>query len=147
MRKRSKNPQHNMVRVSRKTNDALCQYIAVVSSMMGLGSWRIGVQVVSGEDVDYAARITCTHGQRHAIIVFDESTLSLGPVERREVVVHELVHALLGVVDEVIETVGPALGQQAYALFDRAHEIAIEHATDDLARVIAPFMPLPKRWI
>ena len=62
----------------------------------------------------------------------------------REDMIHELLHVVFEPVDWVVGNVGPHLAPPAKALLGETMDDVIEQLVDQLTRVLAPLMPLPK---
>jgi hypothetical protein len=72
---------------------------------------------------------------------FDSKT----PDEQRRYLVHELIHIHLDRSDQMMCDLSTMFPENTATTFAKArHKVEIEFATERLARIIAPFMPLPE---
>lgn len=131
-------------------NEALADYVREIADRLLLRDWTINVsddpadELEEGIDDPRCGTFSGTLGRRAANVWinrgwWDEAT----PEERRQTVVHELVHAHEhGAREVVINAVSGYKRRHAeilLAIFDAQSEYAV----DALADVIAPSMPLP----
>lgn len=121
----------------------LYDYIIELASLLNLGQWTIKISPLPPEDSDALATCRVTAGQQLATIRLSPSIIATDPDEQRSCILHELIHIHLWAVGEVAEHAFPALGTTAAAVFEAAHDLAVERATDALSIAIAPFFPLP----
>lgn len=119
-------------------------YVRLLGDAMGLKDWEF---VVSDEPADDGtiAEISCTFGQRHAIIYLCENWLELDLPMQRETLVHEMVHAHLSQMRHMMEGLfaevkGGKMGVVSMHLLE-------EYATENIAQAWAALLPLPESTI
>jgi hypothetical protein len=120
-------------------------YIRRLADAMHLRDWTF--ELVAGEQpdrADAAASILVTYGRKDAAIRLATDWGTYPPDRQRHYLVHELVHAHQEAIHIAANNARDLLGTAAWAVLDGCHRDAIEVATDALAEIIAPFMPLPE---
>lgn len=125
--------------------DALAAYVRGVADAVELRDWRFRVE---GErpaflSIDAAAACRPTRGRRFAALWFSDGWWDGSPEERRQTVVHELLHCHFRPVDAVVEGIQTNLGDAAWGVFDAAYQDAQEYAIDAVAEALARGLPLP----
>lgn len=110
-------------------------YVRDVANRMRLNDFEIGLGVDTCSE-DSNAEIESFATKKLSRIYLSDNFLGECPEEQRRIVVHELVHAHLHVVDGMIRKL---LRTSEYELV----WIPLEVAVEDFARIIAPTMPLP----
>jgi hypothetical protein len=86
------------------------------------------------------------YGRRSATILLGEEYLKSSPADRRETLVHELLHLHFAHADELVsDSLGDLLGKSAYEVFESAHNLVMERAIDAVAVAIGDMgtIPLP----
>lgn len=111
-------------------------YVDALAARMRLGHWTLEVLDEEPENDTALASIRPWHGRFGAYIRFADNHLTNPPADQRYAVVHELVHCYHAQADRLIR---PDLGTAT----ETAWVLASEYAVDQIASVIAPFMPLP----
>jgi hypothetical protein len=110
---------------------------------MKLRDWEIRLHHEPCEP-DANAGVVCTLGQKLATIRLCDDFDGHTRTQQRNAIVHELVHVHLVPMrhglGEIVNEQG-AVGS-VIVIAHRSHE---EYAVEDLARIIAPHMPLPPR--
>jgi hypothetical protein len=128
------------------------QYVRSLADRLGLRDWEIRIDVSQPSD-GCAAEINCYSGQKRAVIspgtvFWTADALVTTPEEirswQRHTLVHELIHCHLASARETTSSTLEALTRPkaAEALF-AAVDLQLEYATDALADVLAPSLPLP----
>lgn len=122
---------------------ALEAWIADAIPLLGLEAWEITVlrdaaDVTAHADIDPAPQ-RWTADLRLAHDFFAQS-----PEKQRLVLTHELIHLVVARADQVVENLEEPLGKIAFGLFEPNYVDASERAVEHLARIIAPFLPLPE---
>lgn len=126
----------------------LTRYVRHIADEMGLRDWGFTIRISDpAEDVDgvdYAfASIEPVDGRKYAVITFDPETRDQPPLEIRDTVCHELVHAHLNAACEVVRVdIVDWFPQATYELMFRGFRRNIETAVDGLAEALSPNMPL-----
>ena len=135
-------------------NDALADYVREVADRMYLRDWTLFTSDdpesepeggIDGEHGERNACIECTFGRRAASVWLNPDYWRDGaPEDRRQTVVHELIHAHMHGAREVVAnaTVGKYPTSTAHTLM-AIFDVQMEYAVDTLADIIAPLMPLP----
>lgn len=118
-------------------------YVDSLLGAMQLDGWVVRVSDQTADD-DNHAEVLIVEGQRRADIFFDESFLSEPLDVQRHFTIHELLHIKLRGLRDAASTVKGIVGKRAWEVFQSTHDLAEENATDDLATVLAPMLPLPK---
>lgn len=125
------------------TNAMLQRYVEMLARRMRLGEWVFECSI---EDIspDHMAQFESIDGcTRRGRVKLQSETLELPPEEQRISVVHELCHAHfldVGLVSDAVTKVSAdILGPMVENLLDNIEEAIV----DEMARIIAPSMPLP----
>lgn len=118
-------------------------YVRDLADAMGLRDWMILLAFDPPVIRGAIASIRLTYGRKVATIAFERDFATRTPGDIRHTVVHELVHVIEDPVTSVLQNAGPdLLGKIAFLPLWEATRERAELATDQLADVIAPFMPL-----
>ncbi len=128
-------------------NDAqhavLSGYIRDLADAMGLRDWSISLGRYISDTGEYRAQITLHRQKDEAEVELSEAWFGRTPEEQRQTVVHELLHIhtarLCRTLTRFTEQVGGELATYLAKEHDEEEEIVIER----LARVLAPYLPLP----
>jgi hypothetical protein len=132
--------------VNRERHRYWSVYIADVQRRMLLADWKVVLSGKPPEALKAWAAVERIPGQHLAYIHLSDGFDKLTRTEQRHSVVHELVHLHLAPVMFHIERqTGGADNDQWKAAIECAHITHEEYAVDDLARIIAPHMPLPSK--
>lgn len=123
--------------------DRMRAYVATLQPLLMLHHWKIRVSEKPPENPNFWAscyRVPC---QWSAWLYFADDIFEQQPEQQRETVVHELLHIVRAMEYVAVSEAYNGLDQTgrawAWERFDHEQEVT----TDHLARVIAPFMPLP----
>lgn len=111
-------------------------YVREIADRMGLKDWRITIEDKPPENPNSQASIWMAYGQRLARLYLSEAFLNESPEERRDTIVHELVHLHLAPANDIAGESMPAAVKPAY-------ERMFEYAVDALTKCICPAIPLP----
>jgi hypothetical protein len=121
------------------------EWVQVVANTLGLTEWKI--TVVAGETSDdVIANVVVPFGRHEARITLGPKFYESDATEKRETILHELLHCHFADLDELEhETLPQLLGKPAYTAYDNATNLALEHGIDALACAIAEMdvIPLP----
>ena len=126
------------------THDAYQAYLRDLANRLRLTDWVVELHRNTAEAGAWASvNVMGTQDTATVRLAWPEF-FGESPEEQREHLVHELVHCVLHRQCDVVEQLAEmwsenAACQFARKAFLREEEIAVEH----LARVIAPFLPLP----
>lgn len=119
------------------------KYVRWMANELGLRDWTTTVHWNVLSDGDYQAHVECTYGRKHAIITLGKCWSGLSQEERRETIVHELLHCHLDAITVQARSVWNALGKEAAGIAEDDHKDRIEWAVDGVAANIAKHYPLP----
>lgn len=119
--------------------DPVQRYLRELADALHLKDWR--VVLMPGEARPGAiAEVVVTWGQRHAEVRLCEDFPRRPEPVRRNALVHELIHLHMDAVHRAIDHVEGELSQGAWRVLERTHRLAIEHATDAMAGMLANVM-------
>jgi hypothetical protein len=127
---------------SKRCRQILAAYCREVADHIELRDWHI--ELVWDDQSWATADATVASGRKWVRIRWSEAFWTDPPVEQRDTVVHELVHAHLEGMDGLVrsEAVQRAMGNAAHGILVAAHLDALEHACDAITRALAPSFPL-----
>jgi hypothetical protein len=120
-------------------------YIADVQGRMLLADWRITLSRKPTDHPHVGASVDCVPGQHVADVWLNKDFDHYLRATQRHIVVHELVHLHLSKLEFHLFTQTRDLGEHEKASIEQGHKSHEEYAVDDLARIIAPHMPLPPK--
>lgn len=125
-----------------KQKRALGKQILVVAAALGIKGWTWNIHPEpAGNGV--SAMVSCVYGRRIANLWFCPDWWCMDAEERHHVLVHEVLHVVCNPLRTYLnETLPTLLGSSTWgAVFEaiRQHD---EHATDQLATALAPFIPV-----
>jgi hypothetical protein len=139
---------HGGVRVNRERHRYWSAYIAELADRMLLGHWDIDLSRKNPDDPDAGAGVDFLHGRHKATICLHKRFDDYPRAEQRHIVVHELAHLHLAPLRYHLTYQlggGNDCEQQQRVRVEAGHTTHEEFAVDDLARIIAPSMPLPPK--
>ena len=115
---------------------------------MGLADWQItlGTGTPQDDGLDAYAAIAVQRESSSAEIVVSPLLFGGSASDQRQYLTHELVHIHLAPLDWSAADTAAGLSVRARRLAEAVWEQRSERACDDLARVIAPRLPLPP-WV
>lgn len=120
----------------------LGEYVRDTADKIGLRDWHFNIAHEPCEE-DYGAQVHTTYGQKVARISFAHEFRQLTPEDQRETVLHELMHVPMFPFRLYIERTLPDLiGEPASNAVIATFLQRNEEATDQFAKVFAPFFPL-----
>ena len=112
-------------------------YIGLLASLMGLANWTIFRSDEPPSSRDAVASMEPIHGRYYAILRIGDYFLDReSPSEKRNTVVHELLHAHLSHLQKIAED---NLDDRVFPQF----LLALEYAVDGMAKAWAERLPLP----
>lgn len=121
---------------------ATSKQIRVIRDAVGLKDWVINWQL-GGTSAGRLAEVECVYGRRIADITLCDHWLHLPPSERVHTITHELIHVVLDQGKTYLrETLPTMIGMPAWNAIDEATRQYEEHAVDQLAVALSPFMPV-----
>lgn len=121
---------------------ALLAYIDLLRGIFRLDHWEITVQdypAAEGKD----ATIRCVADRYLAHLCVGKNFFTLERATQCAVIAHELIHIHHTQIDDAVMLAEKHLGATAYTMLWDAYVHADEYATDALAAVLVPFLPLP----
>ena len=130
-----------------KQERSFARYVGEIARTLAPG-WDIRLHFADpgdpgGVGVSAAASVGTTWGRRLAHLTVDPDVVTWTPEEQRHVIVHEFIHIpFMAVTDLVDVSFREKVGSLAWEAFKSGWVHADEHATDALAKAIAPFFPL-----
>jgi hypothetical protein len=121
----------------------LGKYIRDMADLCGLRDWCFTIMSEQPSPSAYAD-IQITPQQRHASIRVAVGLLAIGGDTLRRCIAHELVHCHMEPLEVALNTVAEGeMSPRDWRVLHNVHNEELERATDALARVLAPFLPLP----
>jgi hypothetical protein len=121
---------------------ALEAYVAECMPLLHLDHWRVLVMTDVAPEDRYAD-IEPNDQAQTANLRVGNLFWSQKPDEQRLTIAHELIHLHLCRIDQAVDRLEPVLGSAAWAPWSGVYEDAYERATDALATVYAPHLPVP----
>lgn len=119
------------------------EYVTTLQPLLMLQHWQIRVSEKRPDNGDHWASCYRVPRQWSAWLYFADDLFGEKPEQQRETVVHELLHIVRAMeyvaVREGYEGLGQTSRAWAWERFDHEQEVT----TDHLARILAPYMPLP----
>jgi hypothetical protein len=130
-------------KVAVDANGLLTRYVREVADLLKLRDYEIMLDFSAPAEADCHAEIYPHEQMSHARIRFSSDFHRLPAEDIRYYVTHELVHLHFVGFPDVLETMTTHLSMAVYQSLINSHEKAEERSVDNLAKVIAQFMPLP----
>jgi hypothetical protein len=110
---------------------------------MLLADWEVNLRRKSPPCPGAAAQVKCRASTREVYVYLSDELESYTRAEQRRCIVHELVHLHLNPMLAHLEH--QFGGWDEWPVIGNGHKSHEEYAVDDLARIIAPHMPLPPK--
>ena len=126
-----------------KPKPDVIEYVRQLAALLSLDHWRIDLDPIPAAE-DATAQIRVIEGQQRAMLQLGKEYPTLTPDDQRSTILHELIHIFLWPPTETVTHIASVLSRDAYTIFEAAHNLAIERATDALAVAVAGLFPLPK---
>lgn len=123
-------------------------YLRQLADLMQLKDWDIKLERDRPEDKQAWASVeVCRqHATAWVRVFWPEFFEVRTPEEQRRDVVHELLHCHLDRIHHLVSMLCDIHPEkQAGDFAKEQHRIEVEFVSDDLARVIAPYLPLPPK--
>jgi hypothetical protein len=118
-------------------------YLNTLVACMHMEQWEITIESEPCND-GHMAEIQCTDGRCRARIGLNRDFDTYTPDEQRATLVHELLHALTDLSMRCAEDdLGAQVLPQTRDMFVRTYRRLYEVEMDQIANILAPFMPLP----
>jgi hypothetical protein len=118
-------------------------YIRDLADRLLLKDWEFELKREWADDDAYA-EVSVSRDEDHFSIHITEGLAGYPPEQRREWLVHEILHAHTARAEQQIERLEELLSDnQAVKLAKQAFDDEMEIVIQRLARILAPMMPLP----
>ena len=125
-----------------KQKRALGQQILTIAAALGLKGWDWNLHPEPADNGKVAA-VSCVYGRRIANVWFCSDWWDMSPEDRHHVLVHEVLHVVTNPLTAYLdETMPSLLGMPTWGAVEQAIRQHDEHATDQLATALAPFIPV-----
>jgi hypothetical protein len=123
--------------------DDLEAYVSEIQDALNVANWKVTI-ARDASDIDSWADINPHEQNLTAELRVSHDFWRQTPEHQRETLVHEVLHLVTARLDQTVEALEDALGKVIWSVFERQFENATERTVDHLAKVIAPFLPLPE---
>jgi hypothetical protein len=124
-------------------HEALSTYLRSLADRLLLADWEITLRRETADD-DCFAQVKVWSCENQANVRVSDDFWHGPPEDQREWLVHELGHCHLDRPERVMEQLAEQFSDNSASVFAKeAHRKEIEICVQRLARIIAPFMPLP----
>ena len=120
-------------------------YVRFLADALRLKDVQVDVVYDGGLPDGTAAEVRPVRA-RYLVLAIGPAFCDLPPDEQRHVLVHELLHGHLEPIREVADSVMEELGGGARRAFRHSHDRAVDAATDEFARLLAPYLPTLDAW-
>lgn len=119
-------------------HEALSRYFRATADAVGLTSWEIDLadEPIEGENL---AAVNCTFGRLHAAVIVARDWMEQPLEERRQAVMHELVHVMTDRVEQSFSDMEALMAPQVYTLAFNTFRTNVEYAVDEIARQLVKF--------
>jgi hypothetical protein len=118
------------------------RYLRTLSDLLGLRDWHITLSRASA-DTDNRAQVSIHRGKDEADVTLSAAWLSYSPEQRRLTLCHELLHMHTGRLCRVVTRLHNMIDEPALEYARKAHDEEEEIVVQRLARILAPYLPLP----
>ena len=125
------------------TNSVLTRYVRELADLLKLKDYEIMLDFSAPADQDCHAEIYPHDQMSYARIRLSSDFTRLPSEEIRYYIVHELVHLHFVGFPDVLESLTTHLSMAVYQSLMQSHEKAEERTVDNLAKILAQFLPLP----
>lgn len=130
-------------RGARRKTQPLMEYVRDIRAAMGLTHCGVMVMARPAGD-EAAAEIGKIYGQAVYQLWVSADFTTYSPEDQRWAITHEFCHIPTFPTSRTVENAKKLLGQPAFSQLEKNHGDDVEEATDFFARLVAPFMPLPR---
>lgn len=134
----------------RVSDEALADYVRDLADRMRLADWVFFVssdpEAMPGDGIDdvRCGTFAGTYGRKSARIWINaEWWKEVSPEERRETIVHEVLHAHFHSSHETVSQMVTTHPRRTADALLGIYDVQSEYAVDAIAHVLAPFLPLP----
>lgn len=118
-------------------------YFDTLRLALNLAQWTIVVSDEAPQDDDAAASIAPLGTRHFASVRLSAAYHEASPELQRHYAVHELLHCVLDGLDGAVTDMENAIEETSWRHLRTMYMRQAELAIDDLACLLAPFMPLP----
>lgn len=120
-------------------------YLRTLGDRLLLRDWELQLRRDPSDDGSYAS-VFVMDTENHAIVRVCEEFFTHPLADRREWLVHELMHAHLDRPSRVVSQLAAQFEDNAATQFAKqTHDKEIEVCVQRMARILAPLMPLPPK--
>lgn len=126
----------------RPAASTVAKYLRTLAAELGLAGWRLDVEHAESSP-EHWATVAVERAQQVATVSVTPDLFSQPAADQRHYLVHELIHIHLAPLDWSHEDVTAGLSKRARELADATWRQRSERACDDVARLVAPGLPLP----
>ncbi len=129
--------------MTEKQRRILRKQVRLIADSLGLRDWTINLNYEPDENPNALASVSCTYGRRIATVTFCSDWWERDLHERHHVLIHEMLHVVTDPVRTYLdETLPTLIGQPAWTAIREAVRQHEEHAVDQLASALAPYVPV-----
>lgn len=124
------------------------QYVRDTANALGLRDWffTLNHEPIRSED-SCIGQVTCTYGQKSALIELGYFFHTFSPEKQRKIIVHELLHVHVSQIKRHVSPthaeVSKILGLPASTILYDTLYLEEEMAVDALEQALSKFFPLP----
>lgn len=118
-------------------------YIREIANTLLLHDWDITLSRAISESSIYRAEIALHRERDEANIELSDVWFGRTPEQQRQTLVHELLHIHTTRLCRVVTRLHERLGSDVTTYVENAHDEEEEILVDRLARILAPYLPLP----
>jgi hypothetical protein len=120
------------------------RYLRTLADLLGLRDWHITLSRASAEESS-RAQVDLHLTKDEAEVVLSNQWWTFTPEQRRLTITHELLHAHTTRLCRVVTRLTSMMNEPAMEYAGRAHYEEEEIVVQRLARIIAPYLPLPEQ--
>lgn len=118
-------------------------YLRELANAMLLADWEVSLKRTA-VSMDCYAQVLVMQTENHAVVRLAPEFLQGSIEDRREWLVHELLHCHLDRPHRIMEQLATQFGENtACAFASEAHGYEVEICVQRMARLLAPYLPLP----
>lgn len=121
---------------------ALEAFVASAMPILNLANWKVTILTDVAPEDRYAD-IEPNEQAQTANLRVGNQFWSQKPEDQRLTIVHELIHLHLCRLDQAVDRLEPVLGSAAWTPWAGVYEDAYERATDAIAELVVPLVPIP----
>jgi hypothetical protein len=121
---------------------ALEAFVASAMPILNLANWKVTILTDVAPEDRYAD-IEPNEQAQTANLRVGNLFWAQKPEDQRLTIVHELIHLHLCRLDQAVDRLEPVLGSAAWTPWAGVYEDAYERATDAIAELLVPLVPIP----